>query len=285
MQRQRYKTRKIKNDMRIEKMMKAQEAKNKERQAAHEQRNARMNSPDFLIPKPIKNKHEKKIYENVVMKSGLIPSHPESVNFVGPSGSGKSVNLIYMYRNFYENYWHETYLFAFTGKSDDGFKNLDIPKNNIYTEDLEDNLNTIIDKQKKEVESVGFNKSKRLLIVLEDVSSSPKLIRSKVFTRLYTEVRHLNISVWSCSHKYKILSPVARANCMNLILYPLPSTELDSVSDDWCPPNLHKKEFMGLIRDAHTKDERLVRPFLYIKAKEPFKTRFRRGFEDTLELK
>lgn len=240
-------------------------------------------SMDILIPKPSK-KNKKKIYETPLMKSGFIPSHPESVNIVGASGSGKSVVITWMLEKFYDNYFDEIYLFAFTGKSDSGFKNLKIKDENIYTEDMAAQLSSLFNKTKTNIEQKSFNKSPRILVILEDVSSSPKFIRSKVFTRAFTEARHLNISVWTASHKYKILSPVARSNSMNLLLFRMPNSETEQIIKDWSPPSYSKKEFKALIDYAHDPTDKLPRPFLYIKAKEPFKTRYRKGFAEIMEL-
>ena len=239
---------------------------------------------DLLVPKPPKE-NKKKVYETELMRSGYIPSHPESVNIVGASGSGKSVVITWMLKKLYKNYFNEIYLFAFTGKSDSGFKNLNIKDENIYTENLQENLAKLFSKSKKKIEESGFNKSPRILVILEDVSSSPKFIRSKIFTRAFTEARHLNISVWTASHKYKVLSPVARTNSMNLLLFRMPNTETEQVIKDWSPPGYTKKQFKQLVDYAQKPDDVLPRPFLYIKAKEPFKSRYRRGFHQILMLK
>lgn len=200
------KNRRLLNDMKIRKEFE----KEQKEKLKKEQRYEQMNTPGFLIPKPIENKYAKIVEETPLMKQGIIPSHPESVSFVGGSGSGKSTVLAYMLLNFYKDYFSEIHLFAFTGESDDTFKVLKIKKNKIYTTDLIEKLDEVLDKQKSLVESKSFNKTKPVLLILEDITSSKKFLRSQACIRAFTLGRHLNASIWACSHKYTALPPVCR---------------------------------------------------------------------------
>jgi hypothetical protein len=239
-----------------------------------------------LIPFPLKNKL-KDVPMNDLMKDRIIPRHRESVLFVGASSSGKTTLLIWMLtqKHIFKDYFDKIYLFSFSGKSDPSFENLNLPKDCIITEDMINKLTEVLDKQQKVVETNGINNSKKILIIFEDVSSSPKFMRSKNFTKAFTALRHVNASVWCCCHKYSTVPRICRLNSMNLFLFPAPNSELEAISDDHMPPGLNRREFRDLVRYAWKKDKEQVKPFLYINMKTgSFNDRYRKGFSEMLEL-
>jgi hypothetical protein len=219
-----------------------------------------------------------------LMEQGVIPTTNESLVFLGGSGSGKTTNLLWLLSHDHlmpKSLFKEIYLFSFTGKADKSFETLKIDEEKVITKDLQKNLERIFETQKNKVES---GTREPVLIILEDITSSYKLIRSPIFTKLFTAGRHYFITLIAVAHKYTALSRVARLNAMNLIIYPAAGTELDQIREDYQPPGMSKTDFESLVRHAWSKDSQYSRPFLYIKATEPHKTRFRRGYSEILQL-
>ena len=220
--------------------------------------------------------------DNPLMRAHIIPSHPESIFFVGTSGVGKTSLLCWMLDKpfMYKGFYDRIYLFSFSGKCDGMFDNLtEIEDGDVKTKDFEIELTKILDEQQEFIEENGFKASKKTLIILEDITSAPKFLRSAIFTRAYTMNRHLNVSVWSCGHKYKALSAVARLNANHLIIFPTNNDQIEQIAIDYAPPRLSKRDMMELIGSAFEADETHLKPFLFINNKVPFDTKFRKGFD------
>lgn len=245
-----------------------------------------------LIPQVLKDMEKIEYPMCDLMKKGIIPSHPSSTMLIGGSGSGKTTCLLYMIKHLMKDCdgdrfftAENTYLFSFSGKSDPSFAHLGLDEDtNIFSEDLIDNLDMVIDEQREEVEAIGLKNAKIKLLIFEDVTGSKKFINSKNFTKSWIGLRHIGVSVISCSHKYSAISRVCRLSCSNIMIFPSQTTEKDRLRDDHGPPSLNKKNFNELVEYAWTPEDDFERPFLYINMKKPFSTRFRKGFHQVLEI-
>jgi hypothetical protein len=93
--------------------------------------------------------------------------HPFSLAVYGMTGSGKTVAVLNLLTNpqMYGEYFDEVYLFSATGKSDDSFDALELPKGNVYTDKMISQLHKIIERQKKAVERKGIDKAKKCVCV------------------------------------------------------------------------------------------------------------------------
>ena len=162
------------------------------------------------------------------MKSGIVPKVNESSIFIGKSGSGKTNLLLYMMQEptlMPKELFDEVYLFSFTGKCDKSFSKMVSPSN-VFSDDLQKNLEDIFERQKQKVEA---GDGKPILFILEDITSSTKLIRSPIFTKLYTAGRHYLITIFSLCHKLTSCSKVARVNSNHIFMFPSPQVELKSL--------------------------------------------------------
>lgn len=244
-------------------------------------------SHSSLIPFPI-HKSKRNDRMNEYMKNGVIPIHPDSTIITGSSGSGKTCCLLWLLSqpHLLGSYFDKTniFLYAFSGKCDKSFNELKIPKNNIITSDMISKLGDYLTKRQAEVETKGIENTEDVLLVFEDISSNPKLLRDKTITKIVTAARHINCSVIMIGHKYTIFSRVVRLNAHNVIIFPASNSEMEQIIDEYAPPRVSKREFKELIEYAWTPDEQLVRPFLYINTRQPFRTRYRKGFNEILEL-
>ena len=239
----------------------------------------------FLIPQKMESGSVIRP-DNVLMESRIIPSVNESVSIIGTTGSGKTNTLCWMLNNprMYKDFFDKVYLFSISGKCDDMFDThlKEVDDQDVITTNFDEKLKEILKKQKAFVEENDFCLSSKILIIFEDITSSKKLLKSKEFTTVMTMGRHLNITSWSCSHKYKSLPPVARLNSNHLYIFPVSGEECQHIYEDHCPNGLNKKGMMKLIHTAFQDDEKHVKPFLYINNKCPMRDKFRKCFDNII---
>lgn len=228
------------------------------------------------------------IYRTENMKSNLIPSHPFSISNVGASGSGKTCLIVNMLLNkdIFNGYFQEIYLIGSTINSDKMYANIlyQIPKKNRISNKLVENLDKLIEKFEGDSDKRGVQKTKRKLIIFEDVSSNKKLMKSASFLKCYSQNRHMNLSVIANSHKYKLLPRLARLNCSAVFFFPSTQDEIDQIISDHQPSSITKNEFKRHIRYAHTPTANNQRPFLYINLQVGEKTRYRKSLRYLIEL-
>lgn len=235
------------------------------------------NVGDLLQIKPLPTKALEHKSPPLMSKIGI--KHPFSMCVVGCSGSGKTVftcTLLLNKKMFYK-FFNEVYLITPTGSADDTFELLGLPKNNIITENFEDRLKKIIEKQEGEVEQKGVLEADRVLVIFEDLTSLKKLQNSAEFTKIYVQNRHLNISVISCVHKYRAFNRTCRMNSNHLIIFPCTNSEREIIADENATPNWNKKTFSTMLSHAFTPNEQNKRPFLWINNKAQPEDRFRKN--------
>jgi hypothetical protein len=212
--------------------------------------------------------------------------HPFSLSVFGSTGSGKTVAVLNLLTNtdMYGDYFDEIYLFSVTGKSDDSFDALDLKPNNIITNNMISKLDTLMKKQQKVVESKGIDKAKKVCILFEDLTANKKLMNSDSFLKSFVQNRHLSISTIACCHKFHALNRTARLNSNHAWIFPATDSEVNRICDEAQPPTLKKAEFIELINYAFESTPDNSHPFLWINNKECYNTRFRKSFEELIEI-
>ena len=236
------------------------------------------------------NKH--KIKQRPLMKQGVIPIHPSSVIFNGRSGSGKSnlmVNLLTR-PEFYgktspddpkSHYFDLIFLFSPTAHNgDDLVRYLELPDKRIFTDFDLNALNNIISTQESLIKQKGLLKSPKILLLLDDIQSDAKFLRSKEILKVFIQNRHLNISTWLCGQSFKLSPRACRLQANNLFFYPGSGSEMQILADEFCPPKMNKKEFLALANHATNE----MYQFLHVNMREPPKTRFRKNLDTILEI-
>lgn len=231
---------------------------------------------------------KKKIKLRPAMENCTIPAFPQSLVMVGSTRSGKTTALMNLMtnHNFYKGFHNFVFLFSITAKLDDSFKPLKLKKTHIFdTEaDMIENLKTIFEAQKRNVENKGIANSPKILLIFEDLTTNEKLMRNHIFKSLFTLGRHLNIQVIALIHKYKALPRTQRLNAMNIIFFRSSGDETDQLVDDFTPPGHTKKEFKEIVEYATAPNAESEYNFLYICNKLPFKIKFRKNFDTILTL-
>ena len=238
-----------------------------------------------LIVKPPKTK-KTTLPQSAYMKSGIINKFPSMLLVVGRSGSGKSSVISYMANNenFIKGFYNDVYLMSPTCEIDDLCKTLKIPKKNMIKNNFEESLTKILDSQEQHIKNKGIKKTgekNKVLIILDDIISDPKFLKSDAMVKLATMGRHFLISSVINTQSYTKVPRVIRLQSNGIILFPSSNNEIKLVADDTCPPNCSKKDFMSLIAYA-TKGKH---DFLYINNFEPAERRFRKGFTQYLVCK
>jgi len=243
------------------------------------------------------------IKQRKIMDDKIIPSHPSSVIFNGRSGSGKTqllVNLLCR-PEFYgfskektstshqsgepNHYFDEIHMFSPTaGVGDDLCKHLikyaGLKESNICNEFDADKITSILDKQATDIEARGMGRSKKVLILLDDVQSDQKFLRSKAILRSFIQNRHCNISTWLCSQSFTKTPRACRLQCNNLFIFPCSLSESKLLCEEFAPPKHTKKEFEAIFN--HATDKRFS--FLHINMRDSPKTRFRKNLDVVMEL-
>lgn len=224
-----------------------------------------------------------KIKQNKFMEQNIIPRHPARVIFNGKSGSGKSNLLINMMikPGFYRKYFDETFLISPTAnKGDDLPKFLELDEKNIHNDLDPDIIEKIMNNQMDKVQEKGIDKSPKVCVILDDVQSSPPFMRSQPFTQLFLAGRHYNISTYICCQQFKRLPKVCRLQATNIFFFPSSLSEVETLCDEFCPPNISKKDFKEMIKYA-TKEPY---NFLHVNMFVHFKERYRKNLSEILEL-
>lgn len=242
-----------------------------------------------LSIKEIKNK-KGKVKLTKLMEAGIIPGFNQgSVVLVGSVKSGKSTLLANLLsdKRFYGTYFKKKhkYLFSPTATYDDIADQMEIPEDNRISENMIEELENLVEGQTAKVENKGKTKAPKLCIVFDDLSSMKKLQRSKIFEKIFTTNRHLNMMVFVAVHKISALTRLCRLQAAHIMFFAAPLSEIEILSNEFCGTGLSKKEMYDLIRYATTPDEKSKYPFLYINLRAEPKKRYRKNFDTVLQLK
>jgi hypothetical protein len=112
------------------------------------------------------------------------------------TGSGKTVLNLLTNPQMYGDYFDEMYLFSATGKSDDSFDALALPKRNVFTDRMIPELHKIIENQKRAVERKGIDKAKKVCLIFEDLTANRKLMNSPDFIKAFVETDTSVVRQW-----------------------------------------------------------------------------------------
>jgi hypothetical protein len=214
-----------------------------------------------------------------MMINDTIPRHPFRMLNSGASGSGKSMLVLNLLkrRNFMEGFFDEIFLFSPTARGDQIQILLDLDSDHIC-DDLTDSgieqLDYIFNKQNELIETNGYLKAPKVLIIFDDVISSPRFMNSNVFKRCFIQGRHISLSVIVNTQKYHAIPRTMRLNCTDICFFPSSQSEVARIAEEYTPPSKTVKQFTSLIDYATSEPYN----FLYIN------TRARRKYRKNLGL-
>jgi energy-coupling factor transporter ATP-binding protein EcfA2 len=233
----------------------------------------------------VKNNRKDSIYQPKLSIAGILPPLFTSSLLCGPSGSGKSTLLVKLLELYGEDTFDQKYLISPTAEGDDVQKELGIPENHVFTEDLgttgPEILKTIFESQREKIKKLGSNKAPRVLICFDDVISERLLLSSPEFLACFVKSRHYCVQVFFCTQSFTKAPRAVRLNCTGSTFVFSPSmSEVDLLCDEFCAQGLTKKEFAQVVQFAT--DEQYS--FLNIFMKGPIKDRFRKGLDQIIRF-
>jgi hypothetical protein len=210
---------------------------------------------------------------------------PCSVVISGASGSGKTQLLLNLLtkKQFYGGYFDMIFVFSNTAEEgDDLYKHLDLDDENFFKPNAEglNQIKHIIRTQKSVIKEDGIENSPSILLIFDDMANERKFLASDEYLKLHIMNRHYNISVFSLYQSYMKAPRSCRIQISGLCYFKGKKTESSRISDEHCPPNYTEKEFSQLV-DYATKDPF---SFLYINYKAPGPERYRKNFDEIMEL-
>lgn len=235
-----------------------------------------------------KKKKEKHlpIKQPKAVKRGILPAFPSVWSFSGLSKSGKSslVAKVLTDPGLLKNYFHTIVFFSPTSDADDTITSkLELPEENIFTDFTQEDLLKIINARRNEIKIKGYNwvaKNNRMLIILDDVISHTKFLKSQVIVDLTATVRHLLVQTFFCVQSFNRVPRVCRLNLRCICFFEANRNEVEVLTEEVCPAGLKKDDFRELISYATEQPY----SFLCINRDAPFKTRYRKNFDTILEI-
>jgi len=223
----------------------------------------------------------------------FIPKIGFSVILSGKSGSGKSTLLTNLFTDerFYgksakkPNGWFDKiFLFSPTANGDDVQKALGIPKKHVFT-DLDEGpelLEIILNSQQKKIDSAdGADKVQQFAIIFDDIIGDTQFMNEKSFSRCFYQVRHVNCTTFLCTQHFNRVPRFCRLQANFICFFQGSQSEVETIVEEFAPPNYSKNEFRNLITQATGQNKF---DFLTINMKVPWPLRFRRNLNCFIKL-
>jgi len=200
----------------------------------------------------VKSNNKEGLAQPPCVENDILPKLPLGILVCGKSGSGKTNAVVNIFSNEHllKNHFAEVYLMTDTNPDKELIKDLKLKKENIIADFTEEQVKSIMDKNEKLIEQKGFSKSKSICLIFDDILSNQKFLKSRTATKLATANRHYNISYIFCTQYFKKLPPVIRTNARYYIIFPSSMSEVEKLSDELCPANMTKKEFIKYLQHA-----------------------------------
>ena len=235
-----------------------------------------------LKVKPTSNNSKDAIIQPELSKKNIIPRLLTSSLLVGRSGSGKSILMSYMLDNehIFKGIFDLIILVSPTCKTDDVQLSFSADEVIDDLSEADDCMSQLMDLQKEKIEEYGANQAPLICVIFDDCVGNVKFLNSNSFTDCFVKARHYNFTVFCLTQQYKSIPKRCRLQTNNLFFFKSPDTETQAVVDDFCPPNYSKKKFLSLVNYANGDDH----GFLYVNLKAPFDTRYRKNFDEIINL-
>ena len=260
----------------------------------------------LLIKKVNTGKHL--IEQRKLMEMGIIPNHPGISIFSASQSGGKSTlvnNMLtneLMYGPSHEGlelingklpkkkgYFDAVFLFC--GSPDDMYENLIeqkiIKQNHVCLDPTPEALQTVIDGQKAIIKKHNgeIHKSPRILFILDDVMNNGKLLRSKPFLDLFVNGRHINSSTFLLAQYLNLIPRPCRVQSNWTFVGKSNLAELTTLTEQYCPTEMSKKEFQGMVVEATNDDKKSKNNFFVIVKRAAPNLRFRKNLDQYISLK
>ena len=248
------------------------------------------------------------IYQRQLMELGIIPNHPGVTIFCATQGGGKSTlvaNLLSkenMYGKSHEGVKiipnkktpkqpYFSAIFAFLGSHDDMFDHLIdtgvIKQNHVCHDPTPEAIQKVIDEQKAVLLKADGDMKKvpRILFLFDDIMNDAGLMRSKSFLDLFVNGRHINSSTWLLSQYLNLIPKACRTQANWLFIGKCNRSEMTIMCDQYCPPDMTKREFSRMICGATADDEKSRNNFFVVVKRASEDQKFRKNLDQFINLK
>lgn len=199
--------------------------------------------------------------DNFIIRHEILPDTPFRILCIGKSMlSGKSnliTNLI-LRDEFYSKFFkgENIYIVSPSLESDEKLKILinvkEIPPENLFNEYDEDVLKELYKMIEEDYKEDIDNKKKpaNSLIIFDDMSYNGDLKKKRfgIINKIFSNGRHINLSVIVTAQKYSDVLTSARENMSGGFFFNMSDNQLDQVEKDH-NYNMTKKEFYRMFRD------------------------------------
>lgn len=213
-----------------------------------------------------------------------IPPIGSSVLICGKSGSGKSTLLqnFLTEERFYKDYFDKTFLISPTANGDDVQRSMNIDPKYVCTDldEAPEFIETILNAQQQKLDKSSADKVPQYCIIFDDVIGNTKFMNEKAFTRCFYQVRHVNCTTFICTQHFKRVPRVCRLQANFVFFFEGSQTEVDTVAEEFAPPNVHPDTFKTIVTNATSEDY----SFLTINMKVPPRIRFRQRLDNFINI-
>lgn len=208
-----------------------------------------------------------------------------SVIICGKSGSGKSTLLTNFITDdrFYRGYFKKVFLFSPTAGGDDVQRELGIEKKHVYTSlsKAPELLEVILRTQQEKLDGGGkAGNVDQFAIIFDDVIGDTKFMNNRQFVRCFYQIRHVNCTTFICAQHFKRIPRVCRLQANFIHYFACSQSEVDTLTEEFCPPRMSKQDFQTMVNDATEKPY----SFLTINMKVPWRQRFRFNLDQIVQV-
>jgi len=241
--------------------------------------------PDMTINQIKTSKDDIKQPTLAAHKNMYIAPLGSSVIICGKSGSGKSTLMTNFIKDkrFYNGFFKKVFLFSPTAGGDDVQRELGIPKKHVYTslKKAPQLLDVILRTQQEKLDGGDkAGKVDQFAIIFDDVIGDTKFMNDRQFTRCFYQVRHVNCTTFICAQHFKRIPRVCRLQANFVHYFACSQTEVDTLTEEFCPPRMSKLDFQTMVNDATEKPF----SFLTINMKVPWRERFRFNLDQIVQV-
>ncbi len=217
-------------------------------------------------------------------KEGIIPGFGNCLA-VGLTQSGKTMAILNLLKRpeFWgmidkKHYFNEIFLFSLSPSRllENNLEGI-LKEKHIFHEPKPAVIQTILDKQEALIKK-DFKKAPHLCVILDDVISDPKFLRSPQVSRLFYQGTNFKITTIICSQSYRDVKRGYRINSHFLLLFGnnMNASEVERIAEDYTPKGMKQRDFINIFNDVCKEPY----SFMFINNKLPPSQKYFQNFDN-----